>query len=216
MARRPLKCRRRRLCGSWAATVAALTAKPAPGELTPWRWDDFYSRHQRPRPSPTAHNSHLWHRFTRRAPTRRGKIELLKHRRQAGPYAGRLRSCQMVRGPWGTSAADSATADATPLSCGSSRLLLPVRPSPQAHGVDLGPGRDSNLGPLTLRTLKDADCEASIGLCGQAGLGGTMMTYRFNPPPGWPTPPPGWMPPPGWHPDPSWPPPPPGWQPLGT
>nr|WP_306432864.1 DUF4041 domain-containing protein [Streptomyces harenosi] len=37
------------------------------------------------------------------------------------------------------------------------------------------------------------------------------MTYRFNPPPGWPTPAPGWLPPPGWQPDPSWPVP-PGWQ----
>jgi hypothetical protein len=38
------------------------------------------------------------------------------------------------------------------------------------------------------------------------------MSYRFNPPPGWPPVPPGWSPPAGWQPDPSWPPPPPGWQ----
>jgi hypothetical protein len=37
-------------------------------------------------------------------------------------------------------------------------------------------------------------------------------TYRFNPPPNWPTPPPGWTPPQGWAPPPSWPPPPHGWQ----
>jgi hypothetical protein len=36
-------------------------------------------------------------------------------------------------------------------------------------------------------------------------------SYRFNPPPTWPTPPPGWTPPAGWIPDSSWPPPPPGW-----
>jgi hypothetical protein len=38
------------------------------------------------------------------------------------------------------------------------------------------------------------------------------MSWKFNPPPGWPAQPPGWQPPPGWAPDPSWPPPPPGWQ----
>lgn len=38
------------------------------------------------------------------------------------------------------------------------------------------------------------------------------MSYRFNPPPGWPTPPPGWTPPAGWQPDPSWPPAPAGWE----
>lgn len=38
------------------------------------------------------------------------------------------------------------------------------------------------------------------------------MSYRFNPPPGWPTPPSDWSPPEGWQPDPSWPTPPQGWQ----
>jgi hypothetical protein len=38
------------------------------------------------------------------------------------------------------------------------------------------------------------------------------MSWRFNPPPGWPAQPAGWTPPPGWTPDPSWPPPPAGWQ----
>jgi Domain of unknown function (DUF4041)/T5orf172 domain len=38
------------------------------------------------------------------------------------------------------------------------------------------------------------------------------MTWRFNPPPGWPQPPPGWTPPQGWQPDPAWPPAPPGWE----
>ncbi|HEY8474636.1 MAG TPA: hypothetical protein VIL37_18625 [Natronosporangium sp.] len=38
------------------------------------------------------------------------------------------------------------------------------------------------------------------------------MSWKFNPPPGWPAQPEGWVPPPGWAPDPSWPPPPPGWQ----
>lgn len=38
------------------------------------------------------------------------------------------------------------------------------------------------------------------------------MSWRFTPPPNWPTPPPGWVPPAGWTPDPAWPPAPPGWQ----
>lgn len=38
------------------------------------------------------------------------------------------------------------------------------------------------------------------------------MSWRFNPPPGWPAQPVGWSPPPGWSPDPSWPPAPPDWQ----
>jgi hypothetical protein len=38
------------------------------------------------------------------------------------------------------------------------------------------------------------------------------MSWKFNPPPGWPAQPEGWVPPPGWVPDPSWPPPPAGWQ----
>jgi hypothetical protein len=38
------------------------------------------------------------------------------------------------------------------------------------------------------------------------------LTYRLNPPPGWPPVPAGFVPPPGWQPDPSWPPAPPGWQ----
>jgi len=38
------------------------------------------------------------------------------------------------------------------------------------------------------------------------------MSWKFNPPPGWPAQPEGWVPPPGWIPDPSWPPAPPGWQ----
>ncbi|MEV0799444.1 DUF4041 domain-containing protein [Kribbella sp. NPDC050281] len=38
------------------------------------------------------------------------------------------------------------------------------------------------------------------------------MSYRFNPPPNWPSPPAGFVPEPGWEPDPSWPPAPPGWQ----
>lgn len=38
------------------------------------------------------------------------------------------------------------------------------------------------------------------------------MSWRFNPPPGWPPQPEGWQPPPGWAPDPSWPPAPTGWQ----
>lgn len=38
------------------------------------------------------------------------------------------------------------------------------------------------------------------------------MSYRFNPPPGWPEPPAGWTPGPGWQPDPSWPPAPEGWE----
>jgi hypothetical protein len=38
------------------------------------------------------------------------------------------------------------------------------------------------------------------------------MSWKFNPPPGWPAQPEGWQPPPGWAPDPSWPPAPPGWQ----
>jgi hypothetical protein len=38
------------------------------------------------------------------------------------------------------------------------------------------------------------------------------MSWKFNPPPGWPPQPEGWQPPPGWAPDPSWPAPPPGWQ----
>lgn len=38
------------------------------------------------------------------------------------------------------------------------------------------------------------------------------MSWKFNPPPGWPSQPEGWQPPPGWTPDPSWPPAPPGWQ----
>ena len=38
------------------------------------------------------------------------------------------------------------------------------------------------------------------------------MSWKFNPPPGWPEQPEGWQPPPGWAPDPSWPPAPPGWQ----
>lgn len=37
------------------------------------------------------------------------------------------------------------------------------------------------------------------------------MSWRFNPPPEWPTMPPGWVPPPGWTPDPAWPPAPQGW-----
>jgi hypothetical protein len=45
------------------------------------------------------------------------------------------------------------------------------------------------------------------------------MSWKFNPPPGWPEQPEGWVPPPGWTPDPNWPPPPAGWQfwvPAGT
>jgi len=38
------------------------------------------------------------------------------------------------------------------------------------------------------------------------------MSWKFNPPPGWPQQPEGWQPPPGWAPDPTWPPAPPGWQ----
>jgi hypothetical protein len=38
------------------------------------------------------------------------------------------------------------------------------------------------------------------------------MSWKFNPPPGWPEQPEGWVPPPGWTPDPNWPPPPAGWQ----
>src|SRR5690625_3126415 len=38
------------------------------------------------------------------------------------------------------------------------------------------------------------------------------MSYRFNPPPGWPQPPQGWRPPAGRQPDPAWPPAPPGWE----
>ena len=38
------------------------------------------------------------------------------------------------------------------------------------------------------------------------------MSWKFNPPPGWPPQPEGWQPPPGWTPDPSWPPAPAGWQ----
>ena len=38
------------------------------------------------------------------------------------------------------------------------------------------------------------------------------MSWKFNPPPGWPAQPEGWQPPPGWAPDPSWPPAPPDWQ----
>jgi hypothetical protein len=38
------------------------------------------------------------------------------------------------------------------------------------------------------------------------------MSWKFNPPPGWPAQPEGWQPPPGWSPDPSWPPAPAGWQ----
>jgi hypothetical protein len=38
------------------------------------------------------------------------------------------------------------------------------------------------------------------------------MSWKFNPPPGWPEQPEGWAPPPGWTPDPNWPPPPAGWQ----
>lgn len=41
---------------------------------------------------------------------------------------------------------------------------------------------------------------------------GTPVSWRFNPPPGWPTQPEGWIPPPSWAPDPTWPPAPPGWQ----
>jgi hypothetical protein len=42
--------------------------------------------------------------------------------------------------------------------------------------------------------------------------GDTPMSWKFNPPPGWPAQPEGWVPPPGWTPDPNWPPPPAGWQ----
>lgn len=38
------------------------------------------------------------------------------------------------------------------------------------------------------------------------------MSWKFNPPPGWPPQPEGWQPPPGWAPDPSWPPAPADWQ----
>ncbi len=38
------------------------------------------------------------------------------------------------------------------------------------------------------------------------------MSWKFNPPPGWPPQPEGWLPPPGWAPDPNWPPAPPGWE----
>jgi hypothetical protein len=38
------------------------------------------------------------------------------------------------------------------------------------------------------------------------------VSYRFNPPPGWPVPSTDWRPPDGWQPDPWWPPPPSGWQ----
>ncbi|QSB13345.1 hypothetical protein JQS43_17155 [Natronosporangium hydrolyticum] len=38
------------------------------------------------------------------------------------------------------------------------------------------------------------------------------MSWKFNPPPGWPQQPEGWQPPPGWTPDPSWPAAPAGWQ----
>lgn len=44
-----------------------------------------------------------------------------------------------------------------------------------------------------------------------ADIGGTFMTRRFNPAPGWPAPPEGWLPPEGWQPDPAWPPAPEGW-----
>jgi hypothetical protein len=37
------------------------------------------------------------------------------------------------------------------------------------------------------------------------------MSYRFNPPPGWPVPS-GWVPPEGWTPEPTWPPAPGEWQ----
>lgn len=38
------------------------------------------------------------------------------------------------------------------------------------------------------------------------------MSWRFNPPPGWPVPSGDWLPPAAWVPDPAWPPPPPGWE----
>jgi hypothetical protein len=38
------------------------------------------------------------------------------------------------------------------------------------------------------------------------------VSFRLNPPPGWPPVPAGFAPLPGWQPDPSWPAPPPGWQ----
>jgi hypothetical protein len=38
------------------------------------------------------------------------------------------------------------------------------------------------------------------------------MSWKFNPPPGWPEQPEGWQPPPGWAPDPGWPPAPQDWQ----
>lgn len=46
----------------------------------------------------------------------------------------------------------------------------------------------------------------------QEAMATPVVSWRFNPPPGWPAPPPGWVPPPGWIPPPYLPPAPPGWQ----